>query len=590
MKKRVEELPQWKIILSGLKGSLRKRNINKVKQIRTTQKPRSRKVLCVNRKEVFRSTPGIQQTHPYKNDKSVEITHIVSPQRKEKDTIQQRLSKEPGTNITLTPTNRVSKSQPIYVLDSSKKLNFIFSQRLNSYLLLPLSHDGIDLENQRNESNYAEFHLGLDFGTSTLKCFINDVDREMIFPIVFCDSLTSSAYLLPTCIYIDADQTVTLDQSNGAQVLDLKERLIKDHKSLVNRSYACAFLALALRRIRGWIKENLKDWYGDAEIGWVVHLGVPSVTAENGLAQTWKEILYAAWAISSFPRPVSLIEVKKLLNDGKNTESNVDIRTEVCPEISAAIRSVISCTQDSENGQLYASMDVGASTVDISAFFFTKGFRASKYETTLVGPQVHVLGTKFCHTNRISSLEEFVNSADLKTDERNAFINALQSHRSLQPYTPLPDSVEEYCEGIRLCIPAAYGPDKALIEKLAESLRERILKAWEKGFSMNSKKIKVLLVGGGRSSKPYTETVERAVKKANANRAELMEFPELPEELSYSRFDSHRLNKENFWQRFSVAFGLSLGNIGKTEIIPLDDESTDYEPEELPGFIGKELV
>lgn len=487
------------------------------------------------------------------------------------------------SNCEENPGDGKEKVETFFILDSSKKPKFIFSQPLNSYRLLPLNLDG---ENVSDTAD-VDLYVGLDFGTSTLKCFLNDIDNERVFPVVFCESMTNSAYLLPTCIYIAQDQTVSLDKTTGTRVVGIKERLIKDHRNIRNRAYACAFLALALRRIRVWFNENLRDWYGDDEVRWIIHLGVPSITADHALAQTWEEILCTAWGLSIQKKAVSLPEVEQYLVKEVIFKNDEKVKAIACPEISAAINSIISCTHDAENGQLYAAMDVGASTVDISAFFFTRGYRQTKYCTTLLGPQIHILGTSFCHSNRMRALRRFVEKSRLTKEEKDNFIQKLLDNAELQPQTALPDSVESYCEGVKLSSTSKFGPDNLLIEKLSESLRTRILESWNGNFSRNSQKIKVLLIGGGCHSGMYAETIKRAV---NSKRAELMEFPELPEALSYSRLDSHRIDKESFWSRFSVAYGLALGKIGETEIETLDHEENPYEVKELPGFIGKEMV
>ena len=107
------------------------------------------------------------------------------------------------SNCEENPGDGKEKVETFFILDSSKKPKFIFSQPLNSYRLLPLNLDG---ENVSDTAD-VDLYVGLDFGTSTLKCFLNDIDNARVFPVVFCESMTNSAYLLPTCIYIAQDQT-----------------------------------------------------------------------------------------------------------------------------------------------------------------------------------------------------------------------------------------------------------------------------------------------------------------------------------------------------------------------------------------------
>lgn len=497
------------------------------------------------------------------------------------------------TYSTVEPKSKVLDSEidPYFVLDPSKRPKFIFSQPLNTYRLVSLPTNDEDL----GESGDIELIMGLDFGTSTLKCFLHDADMEKAFPVIFCEGPTTAAYLLPTCIYIAQDQTISLEETDGEQVLGIKERLLNDHINICHRSYACAFLALALRRVRAWCKDNLREWYGDSDIHWIIHLGVPSISADHAIAKTWEEILCQAWNLSIQNKPINLQEIKGLLSGSETSLKCRGAEVDVCPEISAAIHSVISCTHNSDNGQLYAAMDVGASTVDITGFFFTKGRERTRYSTTLLGPEIHVLGTSFCHRNRILSLKKFVDGITLTKEEREQFIKGLRENVKLQPQTALPDSVESYCEGVKLApskLPPGsnFGPDKLLIEQLSHSLRTRILESWRGGFPRSSEKIKVLLIGGGCHSGMYAETIRRAVLQGNKNRAEIMEFPEIPEKLSYAPHDRHAIGKESFWQRFSVAYGLALGRIGETKIIALEEGWNPYELKELPGFISKDMV
>lgn len=465
-------------------------------------------------------------------------------------------------------------------------LRLSFSQTTKKQELISLHADGSRTQFFVGDME-GDVVVGLDFGTSTLKCFIRDPDNEKTFPVVFCGSQGASAFHLPTVIYLSRSGVYALEPSSEAIRIDgLKLKLIKEPLNFDYRCAATAFLALALRHIRAWFADNLAEWYGNTFQEWSVHMGVPSESTDTLIAKTWEKILHAAWDVSTHEGPIVRTNIVEALNSQDNCSQDLS-KCDLCPEISAAIHAIISCNLDHENGQLYTVVDVGASTVDISAFFFTRGKEKIVHETTLLGPQVHSLGTSVCHGRRVLALVNFLAKNSRGQSETEKLRNHIETEKILIPSSVLPDSVDSYIDGISLS-DNRYGPDAWLIRELATSLRTRIQQAFAR-VHHSPHPVKVLRIGGGSNAAPYRDVFKRAVFCACKEKAEEIRINVIPP-LTFSSVGPRRIAVREFWGRLSVAYGLALGKKGKTITETLDMEVDEENDGGLGEFISKEMV
>ena len=279
-------------------------------------------------------------------------------------------------------------------------------------------------------------------------------------------------------------------------------------------------------------------------------------------------------------RPGTRLLPKKKINDffDKDEPIDDDIEVQVFPEISAAIYSLIENQVDRDNGQPYIMFDVGAGTVDISAFEFHKGRHESAFHTTMFEPCVKNLGTSFCHRNRIRSAKEEIRSLiDLEHKKREEILNLLEQEEILLSSTYLPNMLKDYFNGVehnKDSDALAWFPDNfQIIGELAKNLRQHML-SYKDVLSVTgreSMEIKILSSGGGAQHPVYMEALKRVgyLKKGYSSVQPCQKT--LPKKLK-----AKSLMPSDFWARLNVAYGLSMDKLDSITIEKFPTKEKEY--------------
>lgn len=420
---------------------------------------------------------------------------------------------------------------------------------------------------EREESEIElEVIIGLDLGTSTVKAVINESTLENTIAVPFTEAKGIEAYLLPTILYKDRTEQFTLETQDPPYWSDLKSSLMDSPKNVDKQALLAIFLALVFKRIRGWYFERKRDDILDAKLYWQIIMGVPSNSADGELGQTWVKVGKAAWKLSKDREIPPLVQVMELLRQ----EVKIDEIVKVKPEISALTYAIIS-KSIGENDRPFVLVDVGATTVDVCAFWFTKGKtrggQKGKYNTTIKLSKVEKYGTAVCHKQRINFWNEAIKNTleREKTESLEKLKASLWEEENLLPDMMLPNSYRDYVAHASICgVEENKDPDSKIIGIVARLTREAIMAF---GGRYKGKKVHVYVAGGGSRSEIY----ERAIERAVTHKKDHAELREPIKDLSILFQDQNgdgALNSAEVWLRLSTAFGLSqdeLGDVGEDE-------------------------
>lgn len=476
--------------------------------------------------------------------------------------------------------NSLGKTEQILI--EPERLQFTFTQ--NQTLGTPLTYkdSGLEFQKVKDTGDEAEIYLGLDFGTSSLKCVCADNDFDKAYPVVFRKDKGINAFILPTNLYEDENGSFSIEREFGRIHNELKRNLIENHSALKNKVLASIYLSLAFKKIKAWFFDNLYDeLYKGFSLIWSINIGVPSCNAEDTIMGIWEEVALVGWILSGHEKPTKEMAKQLILShEAGKLISPENFQIKAHPELSANVYSIVEASVDHENGQLYAMLDVGASTVDISAFYFHKAKDEISYTTTLSNPSVIMKGTAHCHRERIDSLIKCLKRINMDVKLKGEIINSLELERVLRPLSLLPKKIDDYFIGLKST--EKYFPDNPFISDIAKCLRGKINPV----NKTNDLKTKIIISGGGANHPVYLEAMNRVIGKGRL--AEKMELNEKPKHLTFHNSYPSSLTKEDIWQRLSVAYGLSRNRLATVKV-----EWPEQQPEvskEMGIYIGKDYV
>jgi hypothetical protein len=124
---------------------------------------------------------------------------------------------------------------------------------------------------QRSES---EVVMGVDFGTSSTKVAIRDVDRQLTFPVYFPTESGDQSQIIPTALYLDSGRAGL--RGVGEPIDDIKIRALKTVSDDRSLAVCVAYLALVIRFSRGQLWERYSSNFSRREMKWRFHFGIPA--------------------------------------------------------------------------------------------------------------------------------------------------------------------------------------------------------------------------------------------------------------------------------------------------------------------------
>ena len=274
--------------------------------------------------------------------------------------------------------------------------------------------DDLEPAPHQNEQRPIQLVIGLDFGTSFTKVVVGE--SRIRYPVPFPQyALGESPHLLPSSLCV-------LDETNECALgTAIKEGTCYDNLKmpLIDRDFAqehqvraAAFLALVLRHSREWLLDTHASVYGHRKINWYINVGLPTDSYDDEeLISTYRNIVRAAWLVSTSIHPVALPQVSRVLERDDLEIKAVPELTEQAlpedrvnpfPEFSAQVAGYVQSPRRRDG--LHAMVDVGGGTLDVTIF------NIHEQEGELVFPifarNVQPLGTRYLMRSRLKEQRE----------------------------------------------------------------------------------------------------------------------------------------------------------------------------------------
>jgi len=237
-----------------------------------------------------------------------------------------------------------------------------------STLLKEKNYDGISRSICKDpSSNPVELTLGFDFGTSSSKLVIGDIQQDRAFAVPFFKDGGVSRYLLPGVI-----------GKSGVYSFFEGERLYRDLKLSLRDSpdeetvfAVVAFMALAIRHARAWLFSEYESLYKNSFIFWNLAVGIPSDGESSAdISAVIKRIASAAWLVAAKEGEINDALINECIDISL---SEMDVEVSVCSEIAAQMYAFVSSESfDSRDNNIYMMVDVGAGTLDASTFYVSR--------------------------------------------------------------------------------------------------------------------------------------------------------------------------------------------------------------------------
>jgi hypothetical protein len=413
---------------------------------------------------------------------------------------------------------------------------------------------------QNKVVNTRELAFGLDFGTSSVKVVIGDAAMDKSFAVPFCEGDGICAYLLPTRLY-QTDGNFSLE---SGQVIhsDLKLSFVAEPANLDCQVRIVAFLALVIRRARGWLFTKHLTTYKNTEILWKLCVGLPAASSlESSVSEQLRKLTHLAWRFAGDSAQLNTESICDALDDfSVDTEKSSSLDVAVVPEIAAQIYGfVVSNSFDKNAANNYLMVDVGAGTVD-SSLFHVKPGRGGKWDFEFYTAAVEPLGVTNLHRHRVNWWADALRKSDAPT---NLVQELLSSKFDSDLKSPLPENFENYFDGIDVRLQGeALNPDKDFFRNqvVTQVRGKTVWRTWKNNLLPQQAltKIPFFLCGGGSRMKYYLALEDELKPQSGFGwlQAEAWTLG-VPGDLM-----ADDLSDEDF-DRVSVAYGLSRLEVGK---------------------------
>lgn len=435
-----------------------------------------------------------------------------------------------------------------------------------------LASTGIERQLTTEPEDETDLVLGLDFGTSATKVVIRDAFAATgVFPVQFDPGRSGiDGYLLPSRVFRTGDM-YSLHQGTH-RITDLKLSLLacRAGSPVTEFNDCCAFLALVIRRARGWLLTEHRDVYSRHALNWRMNLGLPARSYRD--AAMVKVFRRLAWAAANLAADADVPTITKEAVDryrvrsmsvaeGVNAENAEFAWSDVdaVPEVSAQLQGFMSSARwDWQSRPVMMLVDVGAGTVD-SALFHVQVPSTGSGVLTFYSSRVEPNGAMNLHRERVRWLCEL-----LPTDaEHKAAVEHLTTiAKPTDRLRPIPEGVRDYLPGYVL---EAVGAD---VDERFGTARYRGQVAGSindakvgKGLPTSQlQRVPLLLCGGGSRMRFYGGIGDAINRTQGWNvSVETMRLP-VPQDLADLGWHA------DDFDRLSVAYGLSLAGNAETTL------------------------
>jgi hypothetical protein len=434
-----------------------------------------------------------------------------------------------------------------------------------------LASAGIARQLTTEPDNETDLVLGLDFGTSATKVVIRDAFAATgVFPVRFDPGRAGiEGYLLPSRVF-RTGEVYSLDQGTH-RITDLKLSLLAcpAGSPVTEFNDCCAFLALVIRRARGWLLGEHRDVYSRHALNWRLNLGLPARSYRDTASVTiFRRLAWAAANLASDPdaQTITREAVDRYRIRSLSVAEGADARdagfswadVDTVPEVSAQLQGFMSSARwDWKSRPVMMLVDVGAGTVD-SALFHVHVRETGSGVLTFYASRVESNGAMNLHRDRVRWLREL-----LPTDGQH---KAAAEHlaaiaKPTDRLRPIPETVRDYLPGYKLEVVGGDVDDKfgsgRYRAQVAGSINDAKV---TKGLPATQlQRVPLLLCGGGSRMRFY-RGIGDAINRTPGwlVSVETMRLP-VPKDLADLGW-----HPDDF-DRLSVAYGLSLaGNVDTT--------------------------
>lgn len=250
-------------------------------------------------------------------------------------------------------------------------------------------------------SDDREVVLGLDFGTSCAKVVIGDYVLNKAWAVPFYKPSDIESYLIPSRLFQTGQQ---YSLSTGThEFRDLKLALMADPGALAVQQRVVAFLALVIRRARGWFLNEHRAPFVRTNILWKLSIGLPAALHQRPeLSRLFAGLANAAWTVAGLPEDVQETSVRSALDENRaGPATTSDVEVTVVPEIAAQIYGFVVSNQFDRNAaNIFLMADVGSGTVDSSLFHVRSGL-GGRYDFEFFTSVVEANGVSNLHRHRV---------------------------------------------------------------------------------------------------------------------------------------------------------------------------------------------
>jgi hypothetical protein len=216
------------------------------------------------------------RTRVYSSPKS--SWKYVSPDRLKKLSSQDLSGKSLGNQVSKTRDTGVHAQLPFCVADTAEfrkiGFNWAFATRSNSALSFDFGDGHLMQPSSLGQRTESEVVMGIDFGTSSTKVAIRDVDRQLTFPVYFPSASGVECQITPTALY--SVNGIGSLGGVGAPIDDIKIRALKTDSDDRSLAICVAYLTLVIRFARGQLWKRYSSNFLRRDLKWRFHFGIPA--------------------------------------------------------------------------------------------------------------------------------------------------------------------------------------------------------------------------------------------------------------------------------------------------------------------------
>jgi len=405
-----------------------------------------------------------------------------------------------------------------------------------------------------------EVVLGLDFGTSCVKVVVGDSALGKAFAVPFCKADGIQQFLLPSRL-CQTGEVFSL-QAGTHVYRDLKLSLLANPDDPVLQRRVVAFLALIIRRARGWLLTEQAATYKRTAIAWKLAVGLPTAQHhQTPLSKLFDRLGGVAWAVASASGEVTESVIKSFLGAAPVLDETADgVEVTVVPEIAAQIYGFVASNSfDKQAPNIYLMADVGSGTVD-SSLFRVKPGRGGRWDFEFFTSVVEPNGVSNLHRHRVDWWTEVLDKAKAP---RSLVEDLTASKMITDRQLSTPESFSEYFEGVEAKFrESVKSPDQEFfnLRVLAQVQGKTLWRTWKDNLLDQTSlcNIPFFMCGGGVRMGYYQQLEPRLASMPSYTwlKAEcwVMGVPDdlVAEGVAEAEYD-----------RLSVAYGLSRLELGK---------------------------